>query len=129
MFVGVAAFGGAGKGMNARKMRMNAHIVAVTPDQTSTEMRAQFLSRSTPTPVKIPRIARPKKKTTVPSAMARARLGNGGPAFELGSVRTAKNPKAVPSSTSTLPTMATTPAAVTDAVGPRKVFTIVCISL
>src|SRR5713226_7345174 len=119
MFAG--AFGGVGKGMNARKARTQPQIAAVIPDHTSIEMRGQFLRRSTPILVKTPKTARPAKSATVPTAMVRAALGIGGPACEVGSTRTTTNTSDVPSSTSTLPTMATTPAAVTDAVGFLKV--------
>jgi hypothetical protein len=69
-------------------------------------------------------MARPKKNAMVPAAILRAKPGNGGPACGVvGNMRTTANTPAAASNTSTLPTTATIPAAVMDAVGFLLAFT------
>lgn len=75
-------------------------------------MRAQFFRCNTPTPVKSPKMAIPKKKIIAPSPMARASAGIAGPFCASGRDITAQNPSAVPSKTKTLQIIATTPATV-----------------
>ena len=123
MLTGVGELAGVGSGMNVRNAKPNPQIAAVIPDQTKAEMRAQFLSRSTPTPVKIPKIARPAKNAMAPTVRLRTKLGNCGPVWEAGVTRIARTIKHDPSRVSTLPIMATIPAAVTEAERFLKVFT------
>src|ERR1700737_5269658 len=123
MLTGVGELAGIGSGMNARNAKPNPQIAAVIPDQTKAEMRAQFLRRSTPTPVKIPNTARPAKHAMAPAVTLRTRLGNCGPVCEVGVTRTARTINDPPSSVIALPTMATIPAVVTEAEGFLEVVT------
>jgi hypothetical protein len=58
-------------GMIKDNNRANPAKKTVIPDQTSAEMRAQFLRRSRPTPVTIPKTAQAMKMKSMARLMAR----------------------------------------------------------
>jgi isopentenyl diphosphate isomerase/L-lactate dehydrogenase-like FMN-dependent dehydrogenase len=123
MPTGVGAFAGAGTGKNRRNAKVNAQIAAVTPDQTRAEMRAQFFSRSRPAPVKIPKMAKLTKNAMTAPERLRTAVGKGGALCGVGTTRITSATRDAPSSETTLYTIETIPAAVTDAVGFLRVFT------
>ncbi len=73
--------GGSWIGPNAAKAKARPQKMAITPPQISMEMRAQFFKRSTPTLVKMPKIARPANTTIIATTMDFANAGIAGAAF------------------------------------------------
>src|SRR5260370_36548152 len=67
--------GASGMGINAAKGNARPEKAAITAPQISMETRAQFFKCSTPTLVKMPKIARPAKKAIVATTVD---LTNGG---------------------------------------------------
>jgi len=104
-------------GANAKTTKAKAENTTVSPAQTSVEMRAQFFRRNRPTPLNTPKIPSAIMNATVPSAIAAANGGKGVLARLIGAMSMPIRPIAAPSSTSTLPAIATIPDASTEAEG------------
>src|SRR5258707_1020868 len=111
--------GASGMGINAAKGNARPENAAITAPQISMETRAQFFKCSTPTLVKMPKIARPARKTIIATAVDLTDCGRGGedPA---GGIRLMPAIAATAMRIVTrLASMATTPAAMTEPDGPE----------
>ena len=111
--------GASGIATNAANGNAKPQNAAITPPQISMETRAQFLKCSTPTLVKMPKIARPPKKTNIATAVD---LTNGG----IGGAAPAGGIRLMPAIAATamrivtrLASIPTTPAAMTELDGPE----------
>src|SRR5690349_7139384 len=84
------------------------------PDHIRVEMRAQFLSRNRPTPVAIPKTPNAITQPSMLSAMV-ITAGDNLPPLGTGEIWRPRKPINPPNNTNRLPTIATIPAAVTEA--------------
>jgi hypothetical protein len=119
----VAVLGGVGNGAIPKTTKIKAHDTTVTLAQTSVAMRAQFFKRTSPTPLNTPKIPNASTQASMPSAIANVKWGIAGRVSLIGAISMPMRPIVAPSSTSTLPTIATTPDAVTEAEGFLKALT------
>src|SRR6266481_6402354 len=111
--------GASGMGINAAKGNARPENAAITAPQISMETRAQFFKCSTPTLVKMPKIARPARKTIVATTVD---LTNGGICGEAPACGIRLMP-AIPATemriVTRLTSIPTTPAATTELDGPE----------
>src|SRR6266851_5154079 len=76
--------GDSGMGTNVAKGSARPQNAAITPPQISMETRAHLLKCSTPTLVKMPKIARPANRTIITTAVDLTNGGIGGEALSGG---------------------------------------------
>src|SRR5258708_28932572 len=113
--------GDSGIGINAAKGNARPENAAITAPQISMEIRAQFFKCSTPTLVKMPKIARPARKTIIATAVDLTDCGRGGEELA-GGIRLMPAIAATAMRIVTrLARMPTSPAAITEPDGPERV--------
>src|SRR6266481_1466267 len=111
--------GASGIGINAAKGNARPENAAITAPQISMETRAQFFKCSTPTLMKMPKIARPARKTIIATAVDLTDWGMGGEELA-GGIRLKPAIAATAMRIVTrLASMATTPAAMSEPDGPE----------
>src|ERR1700741_4327141 len=111
--------GPSGMGINAAKGNARPENAAIMAPQISMETRAQFFKCSTPTLVKMPKIARPARKTIIATPADLTDCGMGGEELT-GGVRLLPAIAATAMRIVTrLGSMAPTPAAMTEPDGPE----------